>query len=410
MVSSTSTNACSPSANHRNPCRRDKLQKLDEAIKSIKVKNPIMQEFVGNNGNFGAYTQQNIEKQRSYNLPQWKAVNEESQPPARRGERRKNIVPPKPKPPRAAPAPLPNGEKRRPGRPRKHPRKDETKAEDIEDTNINTEVPPTPTSPEDKGAEGDEIKQEDPETGESSTAAEKSLEQTPAVEKPAVETPPKKRGPGRPKGRRSSPKPKGRQPKATTVAERRKYNTTDVAEEIDEEAFVDFDYRFPQAKDFDKERCKELEEVYWKTITYGTPMYGADMPGSLFADDTECWHVGRLENLLDVLGTKVPGVNTTYLYLGMWKATFAWHLEDVDLYSINYIHFGAPKQWYSISQEDARRFEKAMKSKSIMRIRPCQQLTKRSSSLADGCETLRPIPQTQDISHLSRKAHERLQH
>lgn len=88
------------------------------------------------------------------------------------------------------------------------------------------------------------------------------------------------------------------------------------------------------------------------------------MPGSLFDDRTTSWNVAKLENLLDVLGQKVPGVNTAYLYLGMWKSTFAWHLEDVDLYSINYIHFGAPKQWYSISQEDARRFEAAMRSKS----------------------------------------------
>jgi hypothetical protein len=89
------------------------------------------------------------------------------------------------------------------------------------------------------------------------------------------------------------------------------------------------------------------------------------MPGSLFDDSVTSWNVAKLPNLLDVLGQKVPGVNTAYLYLGMWKATFAWHLEDVDLYSINFIHFGAPKQWYSISQEDREKFEAAMRSESM---------------------------------------------
>ena len=130
---------------------------------------------------------------------------------------------------------------------------------------------------------------------------------------------------------------------------------------MDEAAFRNFEYKLDNVEEYTKERCQELEENYWKTLNYGSPLYGADMPGSLFNDTTTSWNVAKLENLLDVLGTKVPGVNTAYLYLGMWKATFAWHLEDVDLYSINYIHFGAPKQWYSISQEDARRFENAMK-------------------------------------------------
>lgn len=153
---------------------------------------------------------------------------------------------------------------------------------------------------------------------------------------------------------------RGRQPKS--VSSRRKYNRREAAEEVDEEAFKDFDYRLNNLDEFTPERCQELEVAYWKSLTFAPPMYGADMPGSLFDDRTTSWNVAKLENLLDVLGTKVPGVNTAYLYLGMWKATFAWHLEDVDLYSINYIHFGAPKQWYSISQEDARRFEAAMKS------------------------------------------------
>lgn len=162
-------------------------------------------------------------------------------------------------------------------------------------------------------------------------------------------------------------KSKGRQPKS--VSSRRKYNRRAAADTIDEAAFEGFDYRIQNQDEYTPERCEELERSYWKSITYNSPLYGADMPGSLFDDSTKDWNVAKLENLLDVLGQKVPGVNTAYLYLGMWKSTFAWHLEDVDLYSINYIHFGAPKQWYSISQEDARRFEAVMKSEcSLSRL------------------------------------------
>ena len=159
-----------------------------------------------------------------------------------------------------------------------------------------------------------------------------------------------------------APKAKGRQPKS--VSSRRLNTRGEKADVVDEEAFKEFDYRTNNQDEWTPERCQELETSYWKGLTFNNPMYGADMPGSLFDDSTEHWNVAKLENLLDVLGQKVPGVNTAYLYLGMWKASFAWHLEDVDLYSINYIHFGAPKQWYSISQADARRFEAAMRSKS----------------------------------------------
>ena len=311
--------------------RRDALPALDEQVKTIKVKNPITQEF---HGQHGSYTQANIEKQRSYNLPQWKALCEESnhQPPAKRGERRRNqekVARGASTRTRNSPATVPDGKKRGPGRPRVRPHpatvhKHESDGED-DMADFKVQVPPTPTSPPTKPTK---LKTDQLSDGEDSSPA----------------------------------KPKGRQPKS--VSSRRQYNQRDQGGVVDEEAFKDFDYRVYDQDDWTPERCKELEVKYWQGLTFNNPMYGADMPGSLFDDSTEDWNVAKLDNILEVLGQKVPGVNTAYLYLGMWKATFAWHLEDVDLYSINYIHFGAPKQWYSISQDDARRFEAAMKSKS----------------------------------------------
>lgn len=45
------------------------------------------------------------------------------------------------------------------------------------------------------------------------------------------------------------------------------------------------------------------------------------------------------------------------LYIGMLFATFAWHVEDHYLYSINYQHLGAAKTWYGVPASDADAFE-----------------------------------------------------
>ncbi|KAJ0064977.1 hypothetical protein NL108_000941 [Boleophthalmus pectinirostris] len=80
------------------------------------------------------------------------------------------------------------------------------------------------------------------------------------------------------------------------------------------------------------------------------------------AQDVHEWNIGHLNTLLDMVeqecGIVIEGVNTPYLYFGMWKTTFAWHTEDMDLYSINYLHFGQPKSWYSVPPEHGKRLER----------------------------------------------------
>lgn len=268
-----------------------------------------------------------------------------------------------PSKPRTASIALTDGDgsaKRKPGRPRKTPLPPiKTAIKEEQDSNdACVQGPPTPTSPENMSKEID-------------------VEQKPDIMGKLAQARQVKSARGKPKN--GQQKAKGSQPKS--VSERRKYNRREVADQIDETAFENFDYRMLNKDEFTPERCAELETLYWKSLTFAPPMYGADMPGSLFDDTTTSWNVAKLENILDVLGQNVPGVNTAYLYLGMWKATYAWHLEDVDLYSINYIHFGAPKQWYSISQEDARRFENAMKSIWPQDAKNCSQFLRHKTYL-----------------------------
>uniref|UniRef100_A0AAY4AE02 [histone H3]-trimethyl-L-lysine(9) demethylase n=1 Tax=Denticeps clupeoides TaxID=299321 RepID=A0AAY4AE02_9TELE len=107
---------------------------------------------------------------------------------------------------------------------------------------------------------------------------------------------------------------------------------------------------------------EDLERKYWKNLTFVSPIYGADVSGTLYNEDVEEWNIGHLNSILDVIeedcGVSIQGVNTPYLYFGMWKTSFSWHTEDMDLYSINYLHFGEPKSWYAVPPEHGKRLER----------------------------------------------------
>ncbi|KIJ46964.1 hypothetical protein M422DRAFT_164349, partial [Sphaerobolus stellatus SS14] len=143
--------------------------------------------------------------------------------------------------------------------------------------------------------------------------------------------------------------------------------------------------------------CRLLERMYWRNCGLGKPWYGADMKGSLFTQETTAWNVACLPSALSRLlgeGSQISGVNTPYLYFGMWRATFAWHVGDMDLFSINYIHFGAPKHWYAIPQAKSAPFESFMKKEfHADTISSCPQFLHHKSYLV--------FPKTLASNHIS---------
>ncbi|KAE9408688.1 JmjC-domain-containing protein [Gymnopus androsaceus JB14] len=134
-------------------------------------------------------------------------------------------------------------------------------------------------------------------------------------------------------------------------------------------------------EDYTPEFCAKLERHYWRNLGLGkAPWYGADTQGtSLYSDDTQEWNVAHLESeltrLLPSSDQGLPGVNTPYLYWGMWRATFAWHLSTI-------FHFGAPKFWYAVPQGRAGALEQTMRSQFLNIRSQCPQFLRHKSFLA----------------------------
>jgi len=125
-----------------------------------------------------------------------------------------------------------------------------------------------------------------------------------------------------------------------------------------------------------------LERTFWRQTLINPPLYGADSPGTLFDESCQAWNVGHLPSLLHVLpGPGTPGVSLPFLYFGMWKSLFAMHKEDVNLYSINYLHFGFPKQWYGIPPRFADKFDRLADNLYPLLRRSCSEFIRHKELL-----------------------------
>ncbi|KDP30985.1 hypothetical protein JCGZ_11361 [Jatropha curcas] len=147
-----------------------------------------------------------------------------------------------------------------------------------------------------------------------------------------------------------------------------------------------------KAKSFEKSYLKkgskkgalsplEIETLYWKA-TVDKPFsveYANDMPGSAFSHkktggkelgegvtvgETE-WNMRGVSrskgSLLRFMKEEIPGVTSPMVYVAMLFSWFAWHVEDHDLHSLNYLHMGAGKTWYGVPREAAVAFEEVVR-------------------------------------------------
>ncbi|GMH65401.1 hypothetical protein TrST_g10127 [Triparma strigata] len=103
---------------------------------------------------------------------------------------------------------------------------------------------------------------------------------------------------------------------------------------------------------------------------FGTPQYYEE----------SWWNLNNISNtpgsVLRHIKVPINGVNVPWLYMGTLFSTFCWHNEDNYLYSINYHHKGAPKQWYGVpgTKKDADGLEKVFKNFLMQRMREAPDL------------------------------------
>lgn len=89
-------------------------------------------------------------------------------------------------------------------------------------------------------------------------------------------------------------------------------------------------------------------EYYWKNLTSLNVTYGADISHNFCANSE--FDAGHLPGILrlDSPEDALPGVTQSYAYCGEFWSTFAMHVEDFNLHSLNLVIDGASKMWYGI--------------------------------------------------------------
>lgn len=77
----------------------------------------------------------------------------------------------------------------------------------------------------------------------------------------------------------------------------------------------------------------------------------------------------------------MPGINSPYVYVGKIFTYFCIHVEDSDLNSINYLHKGKQKIWYSSPPSEHEKLEELAKKVAAFLGEKCEFYLRHKSLL-----------------------------
>lgn len=96
------------------------------------------------------------------------------------------------------------------------------------------------------------------------------------------------------------------------------------------------------------------------------PVYAIDIRDTFF-EETEPWNFNNFDCHHSIIHDSslkdedlMPGIQNSYVNIGMLFTWFCIHREDSDLASVNYLHCGAPKYWFCVPKSEGPKLEAAL--------------------------------------------------
>lgn len=129
----------------------------------------------------------------------------------------------------------------------------------------------------------------------------------------------------------------------------------------------------------------ELESKITRNDCYKHAFYATDVEVNALDPNNKILNLHSMSDLLQKnyvpKNGQVSGITSPLGYIGSFGTFFAWHVEDLNLFSISILLHGKPKIWYGIEAIDRTKFEKLQSRFPGWPCNPCSHPLRHKSNI-----------------------------